>query len=98
MPLLHIALQEGFTGEPVSILVDGKEVYRKEQVRTRLQIGRADAVEATHDPGPATVEVHAHNSSATITPTLTGDLYLAISISPDGRIVHRSSGQPFRYM
>jgi hypothetical protein len=98
MPLLHIALQDGFTGEPVTIFLDGKEIYRKDDVRTRTQIGRADAIEATHDPGPATVEVRARNTSATITPTLDGDVYLAVSISPDGRIVHRSSVEPFRYM
>lgn len=98
MPLLHIALQEGFTGEPVTILLDGTEIYRKDQVRTRTQIGHADAVEATHDAGPATVEIRARNTSAKITPTIAGDMYLGVSISPDGRIVHRSSAQPFRYM
>jgi hypothetical protein len=98
MPLLHIALHDGFTGEPVTILLDGKEIYRKDHVRTRTQIGRADAIEATHDPGPATVEIQARNTSTTITPTLADDVYLAVSISPDGRIVHRSSAEPFRYM
>jgi hypothetical protein len=97
MPQLHIALQEGFTGEPVSITVDGREIYRKDQVRTRTQIGLADAVETTHDPGRAAIEVRARNRSTEITPTLTGDLYLAISLAPDGRIVHRTSARPFRH-
>jgi hypothetical protein len=98
MPRLHIALQEGFAGDPVSISVDGREVYRKDAVRTRTQIGLADSVETTHDPGSATIEIRAREAAATITPTLTGDLFLAVSLSPDGRIVHRSSAQPFRYM
>jgi hypothetical protein len=98
MPRLHIALQEGFAGEPVSINIDGREVYKKDEVRTRTQIGLADSVETTHDPGSATIEIRARNAASTITPTLTGDLYLAVSLSPDGRIVHRSSAQPFRYM
>ena len=98
MPRLHIALQEGFTGEPVSISVDGREVYRKDQVRTRTQIGLADSVEITHDAGIATIDILARDASARITPTLAGDLYLAVSLSPDGRITHRVSGQPFRYM
>jgi len=97
MPLLHIALHEGFTGEPVSITVDGREVYRKDQVLTRTQIGLADSVETTHDPGRAAIEVRVRNTSAEITPTLTGDLYLGISLSPDGRIVHRTSAHPFRH-
>ena len=98
MPRLHIALQEGFAGDPVSISVDGHEIYRKDSVRTRTQIGLADSIETTHDKGSATIEIHARDSGATIMPTLDGDLFLAVSLAPDGRIVHRSSAQPFRYM
>jgi hypothetical protein len=98
MPLLHIALHEGFTGEPVAIAVDGREIYRKDHVRTRPQIGHADSVETTHEAGPARIDVSARGTSATITPTIAGDLYLAISIAGDGKIAHRSSTQPFRYM
>jgi hypothetical protein len=98
MPLLHIALQDGFTGEPVAITVDGHQIYSKDQVRTRVQIGHADTVETTHDAGPARIEIRARGTSATITPTIAGDLYLAVSIASDGRIAHRESGQPFRYM
>ena len=98
MPRLHIALQEGFAGDPVSINVDGHETYRKDSVRTRTQIGLADSIETTHDKGSATIEIHARDSAATIMPTLDGDLFLAVSLSPDGRIVHRSSTEPFRYM
>ena len=98
MPRLHIALQEGFGGDPVSISVDGREIYRKDSVRTRTQIGLADSIETTHDKGSATIDIHARDSAATIMPTLDGDLFLAVSLSPDGRIVHRSSAQPFRYM
>jgi hypothetical protein len=95
---LHIALQEGFAGQPVAISVDGREIYRRDQVRTRTQIGLADSVETTHPPGVATVEVRAGEAAATITPTLTQDLYIGVSIGQDGRIAHRSSPQPFGYM
>jgi len=98
MPLLHIALQDGFTGEPVAIAVDGREIYRKDQVRTRTQIGLADSVETAHDAGPARIEISARGTSSTLTPTIAGDLYLAVSIAADGRIDHRTSSQPFRYM
>jgi hypothetical protein len=98
MPRLHIALQEGFAGEPVTISIDGHEVYRKDEVLTRTQIGLADSVETTHDPGTATIEIRARNTTATITPTITGDLFVGVSLSTDGRIVHRSSSQQFRYM
>lgn len=98
MPKLHIALQEGFAGEPVTISVDGRDVYRKDQVRTRTQIGLADSVETTHDDGPATIDVKAKGAAETIKVSIDGDLYLALSLAPDGRIVHRTSAQPFRYM
>jgi hypothetical protein len=98
MPRLHIALQDGFAGDPVSISVDGHEIYRKAGVRTRTQIGLADSVDTTHAAGSATIDIRARDATATITPTLTGDLYVAVSLSPDGRIVHRSAAEPFRYM
>jgi hypothetical protein len=98
MPRLHIALEDGFAGESVTINVDGTEVYRKDGVRTRTQIGLADSVETTHDPGSATIEIRAGEAAASITPTLTGDLFLAVSLSPDRRLVHRESAHPFRYM
>jgi hypothetical protein len=98
MPRLHIALQEGFAGDRVSISVDGRQIYSKDAVRTRTQIGLADSVETTHDPGPTTIEVHARDRVSTITETLAGDLFVALSLSPDGQIVHRSAAQPFRYM
>jgi hypothetical protein len=97
MPQLHIALQDGFGGEPVTILVDGKEVYRKDGVRTRTQIGMADSVQITCAAGPATIEVHAGKASATIAQTIAGDLHVGISLA-NGRITHRTSNQPFKYM
>lgn len=98
MPRLHIALQDGFTGEPVAIAVDGREIYRKDQVRTRTQIGHADTVETTHADGPARIDIDARGTSSTITPVIAGDTYVGVSIGADGRIAHRSSQQPFRYM
>ena len=98
MPRLHIALQEGFAGEPVTISVDGHEVYKRNEVHTRTQIGLADSVETTHDAGTAAIEIRAGETTATITATITGDLFVGVSRSKDGRIVHRSSSQQFRYM
>jgi hypothetical protein len=98
MPVLHIALQDGFAGEPVTIRVDGREIYKKDQVRTRTQIGFADSVEATVPQGVANVEVSARSSTVKLTHTLTQDLYIAVSLGPNGRIDHKSSTQPFGYM
>jgi hypothetical protein len=98
MPLLHIALQEGFGGDPVAITVDGREVYRKDQVRTRTQIGLADSIQVKHDAGTARIEIRVGKKSAAFTETLTGDLHLGFSISPDGTIVRRVSAEAFKYM
>jgi hypothetical protein len=98
MPRLHIALQNGFTGVPVTILVDGREVYRKDDVRTRTQIGLADSVELEHEAGPVAIDVTAGRASGSVSAALSDDLYVSISISPENTIVHKSSPTPFRYM
>jgi hypothetical protein len=98
MPLLHIALQEGFESDPVSISVDGQEIFKKDAVRTRTQIGLADSVEVTRPAGGVTIEIRARGTTAKLTPTLTENLYVGVSMAPDGRITHRTSSQPFGYM
>lgn len=98
MPRLHIALQNGFGGVPVAVKVDGREVFRKDAVRTRTQIGLADSIEVARERGPVTVDVTAGEVSGSIAATVDGDLYLSISISPEQRIVHNTSQTPFRYM
>ena len=98
MPLLHIALQEGFAGDSVTIAVDGREIYRKDHVRTMTQIGRADDVETKHDAGPVSIVIKARNTSSTIAHTLAGDTFIGVSLTQDGRITHRISQEAFRYM
>jgi hypothetical protein len=98
MPQIHIALQDGFGGNAVTITVDGREVYRKDQVRTRTQIGLADSAQVAHDPGPARFEIRIDKKSAAFTETVAGDLHIGISLSPDGAITHRASAEAFRYM
>ena len=98
MPRLHIALQNGFTGVPVTIVVDGREVYRKDDVRTRTQIGLADSVELEHDSGPVAIDVTAGDASGSVRATLSGDLHVSLSVSPEKTIVHKNSPTPFRYM
>ena len=45
MPTFKIDLQEGFDGDRVVIRVDGRPVYDKQGVSTRMQIGLADSVQ-----------------------------------------------------
>lgn len=42
---LLVKLRDGFSGDTVSIVVNGREIYRKSGVSTDLTISYADAVE-----------------------------------------------------
>jgi hypothetical protein len=98
MPLLHVDLQEGFGGEPVLITVNGRELFRKDGVRTRTQIGLADSVEETLPAGDIRIEVTARGTTHAIAAPLSADLYLGVSITPEGRIVHKQSAHAFGYV
>jgi hypothetical protein len=98
MPLLHVDLQEGFGGEPILITVNGRELFRKASVRTRTQIGLADSFELTLPAGTAHIEVTARGTTHTIAAPLSADLYLGVSITPDGQIVHKQSAHAFGYV
>ena len=98
MPLLRVDLQEGFVGDSVRITVNGEERFRKDGVRTRTQIGRADAFEMTLPPGPARIEVTARGVTHPIAVSLAADLYVGVSIAPDGTIVDKQSGHAFGYV
>jgi hypothetical protein len=97
MPRLHIALQDGFAGDRVRITVDGRQIYNKGAVRTHTKIGLADSIETMHDAGPVNIEVHARDDDARIAESISGDLFLAFSLTPDGHIVHRASPRPLSY-
>jgi hypothetical protein len=99
MALLHIALQEGFTGEPVIVRIDGKEAYRKEQLKTKLQIGYADSFEVNVEEGPVKVEilVPTKGLSESFEVQVLSPVYVGVSID-QGRISHRISSEPFGYV
>jgi hypothetical protein len=102
MSTLHVALQEGFQGDTVIVRLGGAEVYRRAGVKTRMQIGLADSFELdAPPPGPAElqVEVPSRNTTATVPLEVpdSGELYVGVSVAPDGRIDCRSGEEPFRY-
>jgi hypothetical protein len=98
MPLLHVDLQEGFAGEPVVATVNGRELFRKDGVRTRTQIGLADSFEIVLPQGPATIVLTARGATEEIAASLSSDLYVGVSITPEGRIVHKQSAHAFGYL
>lgn len=98
MPRLHIALQDGFTGEPVSIRLDGVEVYRKPRVSTDLRISRADAVDVEVLSSRATVELEVRAERATIRIDPQETPFLAVSLDPEGHPQFRASAEPLAYL
>lgn len=98
MTALRIALQDGFEGDPVVVKVNGKEVFKQENVKTKRQIGKAASFEVEVEEGSANVEVSLplKNLSETIAFKVSGEVYLGVSIA-EGKIEHRASSEPFRY-
>jgi hypothetical protein len=97
---LHIALQEGFTGDSVTIAINGQEVLRKQDVKTRLQTGYADAVEVQVPAGAVAVQIDvlSRQTAATQTLQVTQPVYLGVSLTAEGSITSRVSHEPFRYL
>jgi hypothetical protein len=100
MPLLHVALQEGFANDRVSVWLNGAQVAQRTNVTTRNQIGFADAVDLEVPSGQQHVEVRLETrpnaESASI--RVEGDAYVGVNVDRDGRVVVEQSDQPFRYM
>lgn len=99
MPSLIVALQEGFTHDLVVVRVNGREVYRKEGVKTKLLLGYAESFEVQDLKSAVNVEVTlpSRNLSETISLQAPRTVYLGVSIT-EGRIVHRISHEPFGYL
>lgn len=100
MALLQIDLQEGFEDETVVIKVAGKEVFRKSDVRTKVQVGFADSFEVTVANEPVKVEVDLPKKqlSKTIELSPSETSHLGLSLDMEGKIEHRVSAERFGYV
>lgn len=99
MPLLHIAFQEGFDGDTIIVRIDGKEMFRNDNVTTRRQIGYASSFETNSHTGPVTIDILLPNKSLweTVQFQVTAATFVGISID-QGKITYRLSDQPFGYV
>ena len=99
MALLHIAMQEGFEDENVVIRVAGKEAFRKDSVRTKLQIGFADSFEMNVEEGPVSIEIDLPSKSLSrvIELQVQNAVYLGVSMIA-GKIEYKISHEPFGYL
>ena len=100
MPRLHIALQEGFSGDAVEISVDGAVVFPQQTVTTRLQIGLAKShdVEVPSESATVTIRLPARGLVREVPVDLRQASYLQINLSRQGEIETRLSNEPPRYM
>jgi hypothetical protein len=98
MALLHLALQEGFDDDEVSVTVEGEQVLHRTGVSTRTQIGLAERVDVTVERGRRTVRVSVRGRSASVDVEIEDEIYVGISLDRSGAIEHRVSREPFRYL
>jgi len=94
-----IDLQEGFEGDAVVICLDGQEVFRKADVRTRYQISRAEGIEIEAPPGRHAVEVSLPDKGIKqeIAVDLEATPFLGVSLER-GALVFKPSNAAFRYV
>jgi hypothetical protein len=98
MVTLTIDLQEGFRDDKVVLYVNDKEVYRKNQVRTKRLLGMAASFTAEVETGPVNVEIRVETQdlAETLPLQVSSDTYLGISVV-NGMIDSIVSEEPFGY-
>lgn len=99
MPLLHVALQEGFQNDRVVIKVNGAEVASRPAVTTRNQIGFAESVEVEVPAGDSTVEIQvpSRQLSGSAGVDVEGKVYVGVSIA-HGRLEMVQQREAFGYL
>lgn len=98
MSILHVEFQEGWTGEPVDLVVNG-EVRHHGSPRTRNQIGFAESVSVDVDEkADVQLELPDGTRAEVRQPGSAGELWLGLSREDDGslRVVEQQS--PFGYV
>ena len=100
MATLHIALQDGFRDDAVTIAVDGRVVYNRAGVSSDLRIARADAVDVEVASARARVVVSVEpghlRASVELDPVATP--HLAVELQRPGTIRLTPSQTEPRYM
>ncbi len=96
---LVIDLQEGFEGDAVVVCLDGREVFRKAEVRTRYQISRAESIKLEAVPGRTAVAVSLPDKGIKdeITIDVQATPFLGVSLEA-GVLVFKPSSEFFRYL
>jgi hypothetical protein len=98
MSVLHVDFQDGWTGAPAVIVVDGEVRYRGSP-RTRTQIGLAESVDVELS-GTAEVSVDAGDGHPVVVyraPDPAAETWVGVSREPDGGLRVREQQKGFGY-
>jgi hypothetical protein len=97
--VVRVALEEGFEDDTVIVEVNDRQVFEREGVSTRTQIGLATSFEVEVEEGEVVVAVRATSQGATgrIRHPVAGLLHVGVSVQ-GGDIVFRTSEEPFGYL
>jgi len=100
MPIHRIDLQEGFTGDTVTVRVNGEQVFHEAGVKTRLQTGFARIIPVEPGTEVATIEIRLaeRKLAEKMDIDAPGTVCVGISVEPDGKFTHKVSPQPFGYL
>jgi hypothetical protein len=96
---LTVHLQGGFANDTVVVSVDGKEIYRKAAVRTKLLLGYADIIETRVPEGTAEISigVPSRHIADRFKIQISPKTHVGVSIQGDS-IDHFVSRKAFGYM
>jgi hypothetical protein len=99
MSSLRIDLQAGFQGEPVAVSVDGREVFRKDDVRTDYSVGLADTLTVDVPGAEARVEVALERRGVRgAFQVAAGEgTHVGVNVSPEGEVTHTARAAGFEY-
>lgn len=98
MAELHVALEEGFAGDDVTVVVNGRTVFEQQGVTTRPEIGLATSFDADAPGGQAEVEVRCRGRSTRVKVGTDQPVWLGLSLDESGVLEHRISATPYGYL
>lgn len=99
MVILKLDLQDGFEGDLVIIKVNSSEVFRKENVKTRLTVGYALSIDVDIPAGNNNIEVSLPQKgiNGEISIKTSEPVSMGISIE-ENKIIFRTSESNFFYL
>ena len=97
--MLHVALQEGFENDNVTIRLNDETIYENANVSTDLRISRADAIEVPLQDGRQRLSVSLPDRGLSGSVVVQGTTAVYVGVSILGNAVEFTvSDRPFGYL